>query len=168
MTFFCWYTYFGYKFGITEWQYTFDLPFLESNGFNMGNVYTTFYSYLYDFGFIGVFVLIALMALIFRPIYEKAKSSASSHADLWIIFSSYIAFQLIFSFFSNKFYEEIFTPGFFTSVIYLIVARLLLCRFNKKLLVDNCIRIKASAALSWRDVMGDSFRRASMWVIGKV
>lgn len=144
MTFFCWYTYFGYKFGITEWQYTFDLPFLESNGFNMGNVYTTFYSYLYDFGFIGVFVLIALMALISQAVYEKAKSSASSHADLWIIFSSYIAFQLIFSFFSNKFYEEIFTPGFFTSVIYLIVARFLLCRFNKKLLVDNCIRIKAS------------------------
>lgn len=130
MTFYCLYTYIGLKFGITEWQYNFDLPFLSSNGFSMGNVYTTYYSFLYDFGYVGLIVLVVVMATISQFVYEKARRGTGKFQDLWILFSAFISYQLIFSFFSDKFYEEIVSPGFITMSVYLLIARYFLCHFN--------------------------------------
>lgn len=127
MTFFCWYTYIGGKLGITDWQYAFDLPFREMAGFGMGNVYTTFYSFAYDFGYLGIIVLTALMGLFSELVYEKALKIKESFASmLLVIYSSFISYQLVFSFFSDKFYEEVLTPGTITTAIYMIAAILLM------------------------------------------
>lgn len=127
MTFFCVYTYLGYKFGIRDWQYTFDLPFQTLNGYNMGNVYTTYYSFIYDFGPIGVIVLVVLMALIAQLVFERTLRVGRRWNDLWVIMSAFIAFQLFFSFFSDKFYEEIISPGFITTAVYLLAFRYAVC-----------------------------------------
>lgn len=127
MTFFCIYTYLGYKFGIKEWQYTFDLPFQTLNGYDMGNVYTTYYSFIYDFGLIGVIVLVVFMAIIAQLVFERALTVGRRWNDLWVILGAFIAFQLFFSFFSDKFFEEIISPGFITTAVYLIAFRYAVC-----------------------------------------
>lgn len=127
MTFFCWYTYIGGKLSIADWQYAFDLPFREMAGFGMGNVYTTFYSFAYDFGYLGIIVLTALMGFFSELVYEKALKIKESFASmLLVIYSSFISYQLVFSFFSDKFYEEVLTPGTITTAIYMIAAILLM------------------------------------------
>lgn len=141
MTLYCWYSYIGLKMGYAPWIYTLDLPFVTSGtGMNMGNVYTTFYAYIYDFGYIGVVVLIVVMAVLSQLAYEWALRCDSRNLwDLAVIAYSFIGYQLMFSFFSNKFYEEILTPGYITTAIYLLVARYILAYLPK-----HIKRIKAS------------------------
>ena len=93
----------------------------------MGNVYTTFYSFAYDFGYLGIIVLTALMGFFSELVYEKALKIKESFASmLLVIYSSFISYQLVFSFFSDKFYEEVLTPGTITTAIYMIAAILLM------------------------------------------
>lgn len=137
MTFFCWYTYIGYKFGITDWMYTFDLPFQMRNGFDMGNVYTTFYSYIYDFGYIGMVLLVIAMAVISQVCYEKAALRGGVKYNWpWLLIYSFISYQLLFSFFSNKFYEEVLTPGFITSFVYCAVAAYAVLFFSPRAILN--------------------------------
>lgn len=50
------YTYLGGKYGISQYLYQLDLPFLKHNGLNTGNVYTTFIS----------FIMILVMMVLYR------------------------------------------------------------------------------------------------------
>lgn len=65
------YTYLGGKYGISQYLYQLDLPFLKHNGLNTGNVYTTFYQFYYDFGYDGIVPLMAIIALYFSCAYRK-------------------------------------------------------------------------------------------------
>lgn len=58
------YTYLGGKYGISQYLYQLDLPFLKHNGLNTGNVYTTFYQFYYDFGYDGIVPLMAILLYI--------------------------------------------------------------------------------------------------------
>lgn len=100
---FCTYDKFPWWFlKIDSWVYELDLPFLRSNGYVCGNVYTTFYAYLYDFGVTGVIVLMILMGLISQVLYQKAtkpsKRNRRYSINLWIIVYSYVFYSLAFSF----------------------------------------------------------------------
>lgn len=99
-------------------SYRLDMPFLKINGYEMGNIYTTFYPFVYDFGYIGIVVFTVIMAFILQSVYERVKRcEVGERVAMPIVLYSYMFSTVVFSFFSNKFYETIFTPNF---LIYLI------------------------------------------------
>lgn len=115
--------YLGGKLKINSWIYKLDLPPLYANGYVVGNVYTTFYSYIYDFGYCGVPVMMFIMGLISQTLYNKAKKPLKSRhqINIWVILYAYIFYMLAFSFFSNKFYEGIVSIQFFKYIFYWLV-----------------------------------------------
>ena len=120
MSFQSMYTYLGRKFGRPEWVYLSDLPYLSANGRNSGNIYTMFYSYIYDFGYIGAAVMPFFIGLISQITYNiSSKCSFDSERDIRFstILYGYFSYNLAFSFFGNKFYAGIFTLNFIKFVI---------------------------------------------------
>ena len=110
-------------------QYSLDLPFKSINGYSLGNVYTTFYPWLYDFGYSGIFVLTMVMGIISETIYLYAKIQKNNHKHLiCILIYGYISSFLFLSFFSNKFYEEVFSKN----MLYLVISLFLIELFFKK------------------------------------
>lgn len=108
MTFANLYPYLGRKFSRPEWIYALDLPYLSANGLNSGNIYTTFYAYIYDFGYIGAAILPFIIGFVSQQAYKRAlkrKSFSEMDIDIPLLFYGFISYLLAFSFFSNKFYE---------------------------------------------------------------
>lgn len=50
--------------GLNIPSYKLDLPYQAIGSLSLGNVYTTFYPWLYDFGYKGVFLLTLIMAIV--------------------------------------------------------------------------------------------------------
>lgn len=112
----------GPIFGIDTAGYKLDLPFRRINGFNLGNVYTTFYPYIYDFGVIGLILLVGLMAFISQWVYERAKRSMiGKKPSISLLVYEYISASIVFSFFSNKFYENVFCENFVRYLIFWVL-----------------------------------------------
>ena len=107
----------GPKIGEFE-QYKLYLPFRSINGYGLGNVYTTFYAYLMDYGYIGIIWCVALMAFISQFVYERCKRvNLSNSPRIMILVYGYIFSSLVLSFFSNKFYEQNFNKTFIYAII---------------------------------------------------
>lgn len=102
----------------------FATQFLSINGYNLGNVYTTFYSFYHDMGYPGIIIFVFVMALICQSIYEHILSSEDSRRcmTLMVLFG-YIFNTIVFSFFSNKFYEQLFSGAAFYSIIFWLLFR---------------------------------------------
>lgn len=112
----------GGQFGIPGFIYQYDLPFNVINGVSTGNVYTTFYAFIYDFGYIGLIFLTVLMAIISQIVYSKScKFNSGWASSVWVIAYSIIAYALLLSFFSNKFYENVFVITFVYKLVYLLI-----------------------------------------------
>ena len=125
----------GPKLGYTE-PYKYDLPFRRINEYSLGNVYTTFYAYIYDYGFLGLIVLVALMAIILQYVYEKAKrTELSSAPNIWILIYGYMFSSIVLAFFSNKFYEQNFNISFIYNIVLWLI-------FNKTILLIKVKRKK--------------------------
>lgn len=108
-----------------------DMPFNQVNGYELGNVYTTFYPFVYDLGVFGVFLLTPLMAIIVQSIYERTKRGVLKKAPLMsIILYSYVFSTLVFSFFSNKFYETVFSESFLWRVLFWYLFTQFFCKNN--------------------------------------
>lgn len=101
------------------------LPFQSVNGYSLGNVYTTFYPWLYDFGYIGIFLMTILASSITQIIYELSKKNIEKKAvSVSTLLYGYIASLVFLSFFSNKLFEN-----FNTSLVYMIIVWLILNKF---------------------------------------
>ena len=112
-------------------NYTLDLPFQQINGFNLGNVYTTFYPYIYDFGYKGVALLTPLMAIISQIFYEQAIYKHNNRFPyLSLIIYGYVFSSLLLSFFSNKFYEQNFSSTFLMNIIVWLLFTLFFCKIT--------------------------------------
>lgn len=99
----------GVKFDIPSWRYELDLPFLSYQNYGLGNVYTTFYAFLYDFGYVGVIVLTGVMALVCAFIYNRVKHAnvLSNKISFTAICYAYLVNDIIMLPFSNRFYENV-------------------------------------------------------------
>lgn len=116
--------------GISGTDFRLILPFQTVNGFDLGNVYTTFYQFLYDYSYLGVFIFIMIMAIVSQISFDKAKFfNDHGKVSINILIYGYIASALIFSFFSNKFYEQIVSPNFIFYILFWIVLNFIF--FNK-------------------------------------
>lgn len=113
-----------------------DLPWLSYKGLPLGNVYTTFYPFYYDFGYMGIIILTALMALISTFIYRNSLNINQSFFNLSLYAVSYacIVHCLLLSFFSNKFYEDFFTFAFLKILFLVYVYKSL---YNKLIISKN-------------------------------
>lgn len=107
----------GTKLGYIE-PYKFYLPFQSINGNSLGNVYTTFYAYIYDFGYNGIVWCVALMAIITQIIYEASKRSKKHKTpSIAVLIYGYFFSSIALSFFSNKFYEQNFSAAFVQTLL---------------------------------------------------
>lgn len=135
--------FFAGKFGISEWsRYTLDLPMVTAAGYNTGNVYTTFYPYIHDFGVIGLLICPFIMGTIVQVIYRKARNSQDECAvDCWLVVYSNIIYMLVFSFFSNKIYELLFSIQMLKKILWIFATLYFLYRVNIVGMKVKCKRI---------------------------
>ncbi|WP_017210832.1 O-antigen polymerase [Clostridium beijerinckii] len=135
MTFTKFINWLGMKFEIDSWIYNSDQPFLYFLNFRMGNVYTTYYNFYYDFGFAGCIVLISILAAYYCFTYRKLKKIDlnKSTINLRIIVYSYLFNDLIMLPFSSRFYETIVNINFIRLMIIMNVLVFILnnMKFNK-------------------------------------
>lgn len=123
--------YYGVKYDVSEYIFSPILPYNSVNGLGLGNVYTLYFAFVKDFGYLGLFILVSLMAIISQFIYEKMKQKYVT-SNMFTILYGFIVGLLALSFFSNKFYETVFDVTF---VKYIICWILLNTFFNKNKLV---------------------------------
>lgn len=98
-------------------------------GHGLGNVYSIYMPLLYDFGYTGSFAMMAIVGFISQKCYLWIRHPRNyKNYYRRIIIYSYVAFSLIFSFFSNKFFECVISR----SMIYFVVGLLIfeLCFFK--------------------------------------
>lgn len=109
-----------------------DLPFNAINGYDLGNVATTFYPYLYDFGLSGIVTLVAIMAMISEYFYQHIKYLyLNQHVSvLTLIYGVFISNSLIYAFFSNQFYERLFSSTAIYTVIIWFLLNVYLFHFS--------------------------------------
>lgn len=121
MTFTKFINWLGIKFHIQPWIYVSDQPFLYFKEFRMGNVYTTYYNFYYDFGFWGCIVLISIIAVYYCYAYRKlkAKTNKKKVVDFQLIIYAYLFNDLIMLPFSSRFYETIVNINFIRIMIIL-------------------------------------------------
>ena len=124
----------GRKIGIKNYEdYKLDLPFRHVGKYNLGNVYTTFYPYIYDFGYIGLVILVAIMAAISQLVYDIAKRNKKPSIPSICSVAYGIVFScLLLSFFSNKFYENIITAEFLKQIIIWYLCIMFFCKLDLK------------------------------------
>ena len=104
-------------------QFTF-----SNNGIEIGNVYTTFYSFIYDFDYIGFIPLIAIIALYYVFTYQRIKSIKISSFSSLLFFYTYLFNDLIMLAFSNRFYSTVLDIGFIKIVIFSLICKVLFLR----------------------------------------
>ncbi|EHI75529.1 oligosaccharide repeat unit polymerase Wzy [Streptococcus criceti] len=94
--------------------YQLDLPFVQySAQYGLGNVYTTFYQFIYDFGLYAVLPLISLIAWYYTSAYRKIRLTFSNQKafDFRLFIYAYLFNDLFMLFFSNRFYETVVNFG---------------------------------------------------------
>ncbi len=93
--------------------------FRKINGYNLGNVYTIYYSFITDFGYFGFIPLIILMSLVIQIIYENSKYKIykMESPNIYILIYGFIFGGLIFCFFGNKLINQAISISFVQYVI---------------------------------------------------
>jgi oligosaccharide repeat unit polymerase len=87
--------------------------FQSFHGFLLGNVYSMFQAPLKDFGPFGCTVVMGVMGLIMQTLYEYSiKEKRSANLPYAVLFYGYLSYSLLFSFFSNMFFETVVSTGF--------------------------------------------------------
>lgn len=113
----------GSKLGDSSLVYELDLPFLSYQNYTLGNVYTTFYAFVYDFGIAGVVVLTAIMAVACIWLYNRIKSVWIMDANIsfCMICYAFLVNDIVMLPFSNRFYETVFNVGTIYKLVILYV-----------------------------------------------
>lgn len=106
--------------------------YITYKGLGMGNVYTIYYPFIQDLSYLGLFIFEAIMTLVCQLSFCKAiKRQKGNHClNIWMLIYSYILTTVMFSFFSNWFYEKIFNTGFLWGIIVWMVFRTFIEGFN--------------------------------------
>lgn len=99
-----------------------DLRFNSYGIYPLGNVYTTYFNYILDFGIIGAVLVAGIMALICSFLYRKATTSAfwrTGYPNLWLVYFIYkVPGACFLSFFANKFFEGVTLSGTLKTLLY--------------------------------------------------
>lgn len=103
------YSFLASQFGIDSLAYNLDLPFRTHNGINTGNVYTMYYQFIYDFGYLGIVPLTLIIALFYSMIYRSfmRRRVQSRYFGIKLIIYAYLFNDILMLTFSNRFYENL-------------------------------------------------------------
>jgi len=113
-----------------NWKAEQILPFNKVNGISLGNVYTVFYAFYYDFGFAGVLVLPFINGILAQLFYEgMPRGSGNGRINFSVVLNSYILFLIAFSFFGERFFSAVLNITF---IKYLVIWKVLIYVFEKK------------------------------------
>jgi hypothetical protein len=97
-------------------------PFNEVNGKFLGNVATVYANYLFDGRFIGIIFYTILMAILCQFSFHYAISGKTKiyarKISMGIILYAIIFVHILFSFFSSRFYENLFNEQFLKQLLY--------------------------------------------------
>lgn len=100
----------------TKYRMLLDLPFQSHGIYPLGNVYTCFYQYIYDFGYWGL-ILTLFFAYFVTKLWKKTISARGSDKYFYIAMFGLFVYPLLFSFFSNEFYQTFASPAFVWNII---------------------------------------------------
>lgn len=97
------------------WNIQSMLIFRKVNGVSLGNVYSTFGPFVYDFGYIGGSVIMPMVsAAIVQVLYENILSTKDNKGfNFMIILNSYILFLIMFSFFGERLCSSLLNFSFY-------------------------------------------------------
>lgn len=123
---FCYlYNYLGSLFGINEWGYQLNIPYVWTNGIYFGNVYTMYYMFIEDFGLFGVLPLTLVIAWYYNKTYYKIRRGMNMRKLTTLTLSffiySYLFNDLIMLTFSNRFYETVFSGRTLYTFIWMVL-----------------------------------------------
>lgn len=114
----------------TKYRMQLDLPFQKYGIYLLGNVYTCFYQYIYDFGYWGLLLTI-FFAYFVAKLWKKTINIRGSNKYFFIAMFGLYVYPLFFSFFSNEFYQAFINPSFVWNIV-LWKIELYLIKFNNK------------------------------------
>lgn len=108
--------------------------YIMYNKKSLGNVYTIYYAFISDLGFFGLVFFGAIMAFVSQFIFAMAlkKDKSIYTLNTYKLINAYILTMIFFSFFSNWFFDFIFSTGFIWCLITWVGLKLLL-EWNKKI-----------------------------------
>ena len=123
---------------------TIDAFTYSSNGIEIGNVYTMYYKYIYDFGYIGVIILTAILAWYYIGTYKKIQNTnVVGRFSLRLFTYAYLFNDLIMSTFSARFYETVFDAPFIKLMIIVVFVKVFYFDYSKvKIWLNKPIRIE--------------------------
>ena len=119
------------KFGVSE-SYQMHLEFRTSNGVSIGNVYTAFRSFYYDFGIFGVVFLQVILSIFWTVFYKIIRND-----DDYLNFNSKIIFYCMFisclflHSYRDNFFSTVISVSTISVIIYFIIIKLLVVLKNK-------------------------------------
>lgn len=118
--------------GISEWaDYHVGVDSVYAAGYSTGNVFTTFYSYIMDCGYVGIVIMPIIFGIFSQMVYKFARKSPSKYPiNAGMIFYCMIAYSIAFSFFGDKFGSLVFTFNMMKRIIILIVLSFFLYYFD--------------------------------------
>lgn len=97
----------------------------------LGNVYTQLMPLYNDFGIPGVFISMGLLGIFCQKIYDSIKYKKSrGNIDYRLLIYSYVGFAIIFSFFSNKFFELIFARAMIYYLVGIFIFDIFFCHIS--------------------------------------
>lgn len=120
--------------GKEEWQINNKPIYRFVNEYNLGNVYTIFFDFICDLGYPGVFIFTTIMAIFCQTAFEKCKRTKLSQIEpnVSVIIYAYMFGGIIFSFFGNKFFPQIFSIGFVKYIIAWYIYNWFFCKLKIK------------------------------------
>lgn len=102
-------------------------------GFAMGNVYTAFREYYFDFGLLGVVILSAIHSFIFTFAYERLKGRKTilspEKINFGLLLYAYLSQSLFYFSIDDRFYQAYLARNVVITVIVMFV----LCRLLKRI-----------------------------------
>ena len=121
------------------------LPFnISSTGLNLGNVYTMFYFFIIDFGYLGIVPCTGIMAVFYMVVYKMIcqKQVYRQKFSYSLFFFGYLINDLIMAFFSNRFYETVLNPFFPKFVLINIAFGIFILNSTFKVKQEYIIEVK--------------------------
>lgn len=116
----------------------------SSNGIEIGNVYTTYNAFAYDFGYLGVFPLIFIVALYYTKAYKRIlrNNCSTKSIDMDMFIYAYLFNDLIMLAFSNRFYGTVLDAPFLKLIVVTCFFKWMI--FDKKVIIGKY-------SLKWSD-----------------
>lgn len=123
-------------FGLPERTVFFDQQYRYVNGNWLGNIYTTFWAFLYDGGVTALVFYTLLMSFILQWVYAALVKDIHlvSRLSVPMLLYSYMYFEPLFSFFHSWFYARTFNTTFIIYIFYWLLLKLFIekVHFNHK------------------------------------